>query len=114
MSAPLSGQFTDNMPQATGQFAAPNVDIAPRGVTRIVHDGPVYVGRAGIYWDEMPALISGQNRFAGFSTLTGVPEGTPLESNMGKVGGGPATAESDFGETPATTTGMSQGGTAAY
>jgi hypothetical protein len=103
MSAPLSGQFTDNMPQATGQYAAPNVDIAPRGVQRLPQDGPVYVGSAGIYWNKMPAFIAGQNSFAGYSTLTGVPEGTPIQAEFGKVGGGAPEAQ-----IPA------YGGTAAY
>jgi hypothetical protein len=102
MSAPLSGQFTDNMPQATGQYAAPTTDIAPRGVKRLAHDTPVYVGSAGIYWNQMPAFIAGQNNFAGFSTLTGVSEGTPIEAEFGKVGGGTAEAQvPDYGGTAA-------------
>jgi hypothetical protein len=103
MSAPLSGQFSDNLPQTTGQYAAPNVDIAPRGTTRLAQDSPVYVGSAGIYWDKMPTFIAGQNRFAGFSTLTGATLGTPAEAELGKVGGGASKAE-----IPA------YGGTAAY
>ena len=68
---------------------------------------------AGLAYSIYPAMVSGQSGYAGMSTVTGVPEGTPVEAETGKVGGGVTGADSDAGETPATTTGMAQGGTAA-
>lgn len=102
MTAPLSGQFDQEEKQATGGYAGPRGQIAPRGVINLPQDGPVYAGSAGIYWDQMPGLIGGVSDFVGLSTVTGVPMGTPDVQAEAKVGGGPATAQvPDLGGTAA-------------
>jgi hypothetical protein len=100
MTAPLSGQFNSDINQATGGGGTPRGLIAPRGVTGIPKNAPIYVGSAGIYWDQMPAFIAGQSGYAGLSTETGVPMGTPNVEYEQKVGGGPNTAQvPDYGGT---------------
>lgn len=102
MSAPLSGQFDSEEEQTTGMFAGPRGQKAPRGVINLPQDGPVYAGSAGIYWDQMPAFIGGQSGYAGLSTETGAPMGTPAIDSELKNGGGPTTAQvPDFGGTAA-------------
>lgn len=58
-------------------------------------------------------MIQGINGGAALSTATGAPFGTPSEEIFAKVGGGSKKADVFYGETPATTSGLSQGGTAA-
>jgi hypothetical protein len=102
MSAPLSGQFDSELNQATGMFAGPRGSKAPRGVTRVPQDAAVYVGSAGIYWNQMPAVIGGISGYAGLSTETGSPMGTPAIDSELKNGGGPTTAQvPDLGGTAA-------------
>jgi hypothetical protein len=102
MSVPLSGQFDQESTQTTGMMAGPRGQKAPRGVVGVPQDGPVYAGSAGIYWNQMPAFIGGISDFAGFSTETGVPMGTPAVSDELKVGGGPTSAQvPDYGGTAA-------------
>lgn len=103
MTAPLSGQFSQPGGYlATGMFGGPRGQKAPRGVIGIPQNGPVYAGSAGIYWNIMPAMIGGIADYAGLSTETGAPMGTPDVQNEAKVGGGPAQAEvPDYGGTAA-------------
>jgi len=77
--------------------------------------GNLQPGMSGLsnYWWNMPYMIQGINGGAALSTETGVPLGTPSEEILAKVGGGVKTAEDFSDQTPATTQGMSQGGTAA-
>ena len=76
--------------------------------------GVQFQGISGLsnYWTNIPSMIMGINGGAALSTTTGVPVGTPSEDILSKVGGGVKTADTMDGETPAITSGMSQGGTA--
>lgn len=103
MTAPLSSQFEQEEQKATGMFGGPRRLIAPRGAQSVVQDGPIYAGSAGVYWNQMPAIIGGIADFAGLSTETGSPMRTPdVGAGTGKVGGGAAQAEvPDYGGTAA-------------
>jgi hypothetical protein len=103
MSAPLSSKlFGSGVPQGTGTGSHVRDYIAPRGVIGIPQDGPEYAGSAGIYWDQMPAIIAGSSGYSALSTETGVPMGTPAIDSELKVGGGPSQAEvPDYGGTAA-------------
>ena len=76
--------------------------------------GVQFQGISGLsnYWTNIPSMIMGINAGGALSTQTGVPLGTPSEEIFAKVGGGVKEADSFVGETPATTSGLSQGGTA--
>lgn len=67
----------------------------------------------GYYWENLPNMIAGINGGGALSTTTGVTFGTPSEEILAKVGGGVKQADMFAGETPATTSGLQQGGTAA-
>jgi hypothetical protein len=100
MTAPLSGQFDQEAYQAVGPGGSVRNNIAPRGVINLPQDGPVYAGRAGVMWSQMPALIAGDSGYGSLSTQTGVPMGTPDVEYEQKVGGGPNTAQvPDYGGT---------------
>jgi NADH:ubiquinone oxidoreductase subunit F (NADH-binding) len=77
--------------------------------------GIQFQGISGLsnYWTNIPSMIMGINGDGALSTQTGVPLGTPSEEILAKVGGGVKKADDFSGQTPATTSGMSQGGTAA-
>jgi hypothetical protein len=77
--------------------------------------GNLQPGMSGLsnYWWNMPYMIQGINGGAALSTETGATLGTPSEEILAKVGGGVEKADDVSGQTPATTQGMSQGGTAA-
>jgi len=77
--------------------------------------GVQFQGISGLenYWTNIPSMIMGINAGGALSTQTGVPLGTPSEEIFAKVGGGRKKADSFVGEMPATTSGLSQGGTAS-
>ena len=77
--------------------------------------GIQFQGISGLsnYWTNIPSMIMGINAGGALSTETGVPLGTPSEEIFAKVGGGVKKADSFSGQLPATTSGISQGGTAA-
>jgi hypothetical protein len=69
-------------------FYGPESLFGPQG------DGPAYQGKAGLYWDVMPNMISAKSGFQKMSTETGAPMGTPdVTDGTAKVGGGAAKAE---------------------
>jgi hypothetical protein len=109
VSVPLSGvQAFPN--QDPGIYNSVRDRITTRGAYSVPEDKAVYNGRAGVYWNWMPAFIAGESGYGGMSTTTGAPVGTPAEEDTLKVGGGPLYADNDPG---IPTQGMSQGGTAA-
>lgn len=77
--------------------------------------GNLQTGMSGLsnYWWNLPAMIQGVGGGGALSTETGAPLGTPSEELFAKVGGGVKKADDVSNQTPATTTGMLQGGTAA-
>jgi NADH:ubiquinone oxidoreductase subunit F (NADH-binding) len=77
--------------------------------------GIQFQGISGLsnYWTNIPSMIMGINGDGALSTQTGVPLGTPSEEILAKVGGGVKKADDVSNQTPATTSGMLQGGTAA-
>jgi len=98
----LAGQFAEPHLQTTGMYAGPRGEVLPRGALNPPQDTTVYAGSSGIFWDQMPAVISGATNYAGVSTITGVPMGTPEDAESGKVGGGAAKAQiPDYGGTAA-------------
>lgn len=104
MSVPLSAVQHSNQPLATGMFGGPRGAKAPRGSYIVQGVGDPAMGYAGygFFWNTYPALIAGTSDYAGVSTTTGVPVGTPSEESMLKVGGGPTKAEvPDYGGTAA-------------
>jgi hypothetical protein len=105
MSAPLSAnQMAASRPLATGIYGSDRDLIAPRGSYIPIDNSlmNVYQGNAGNQWSGMPAFIAGTSNYAGLSTVTGVPEGTPDVGYTDKVGGGRTTAQiPDFGGTAA-------------
>jgi hypothetical protein len=100
MTAPLSGQFDLGQMDAPGIYANTRDNIVPRGAMSLPQDKLIYNGRAVDYWNSIPAMIGGISDFAGYSTQTGVPMGTPAVEDELKVGGGPSKAEvPDYGGT---------------
>ena len=77
--------------------------------------GVQFEGVSGLsnYWTNIPSMIMGINGDGALSTETGVPLGTPSEEITAKVGGGVKKADNVSDQLPASTSGMSQGGTAA-
>jgi hypothetical protein len=115
MTVPLSG--VQKFPrQVGGMFGGPRGRIMEGGayntISGIGTPNNGYNGD-GWYWNQYPAVIAGLSGYSAPSTETGAPTNTYVDNNETKVGGGTVGADSDAGETPATTTGMSQGGTAA-
>lgn len=105
MSAPLSGVQHSTDRQTTGMFGGPRGRIAPRGsyVVQGVGDPAMGYSGYGYFWGPYTQLMSGSANYAGMSTITGVPVGTPnVPDNELKVGGGPSQAEvPDYGGTAA-------------
>lgn len=104
MSVPLSASQHSQKALATGMFGGEKQVIAPRGSYVVQGVGDPNLGYAGegYFWNNWPALVAGQSRFADISTETGVPVGTPVPQDQLKVGGGPTQAEvPDYGGTAA-------------
>lgn len=104
MSVPLSAAQQSSGALATGMFGGPRGRIAPRGSYVVMGVGDPAMGYSGYgyFWNNYPSMIAGKSDYAGMSTTTGVPVGTPTEESMLKVGGGPSQAEvSDYGGTAA-------------
>jgi NADH:ubiquinone oxidoreductase subunit F (NADH-binding) len=75
--------------------------------------GVQFQGVSGLvqYWTNIPSMIMGINGGGALSTTTGVPLGTPSEEILAKIGGGVKKADNVSDQLPASTSGMSQGGT---
>lgn len=97
MTAPLSGQFDENRPLATGMFGGPRGIKATRGsyIVQGIGDPAMGYNGYGYYWGQYPAMVGGLSGYQSMSTETGVPLGTPApqEEQQEKVGGGASSAE---------------------
>jgi len=83
-------------------MSSSNLGIQFQGISGLVN-----------YWTNIPSMLMGINGGAALSTQTGVPLGTPSEEILAKVGGGVKKADSFVNQTPGTTSGLQQGGTAS-
>lgn len=105
MTAPLSGpQFP---PEAvSGMFGGPRRTIRPRGAYTFAGTGDPLLGYNGygMFWQQYPSVIGGQQIGPGPATETGAPVGTPdVTADQLKVGGGPLMAEvPEYGGTAGT------------
>lgn len=105
MSAPLSGaQYQSEM--VTGMFGGPRGRIRPRGSYSFAGVGDPTMGYNGygMFWQQYPSVIAGQQIGPGPATDTGAPVGTPdVTADQLKVGGGPLMAEvPEYGGTAGT------------
>jgi hypothetical protein len=92
MTAPLSGQFSQEEQRAMGMFGGPRGVYGPQGTgaayeeqMRQRFNRPVETGYsgAGYYYSQVPAMYGASSGYAALSTVTGVTMGTPEGAEWG-------------------------------